>query len=171
MRRRIYWLMPDLASARRAMHDLVQARVDVAHIHFAASEGTDMAGLHAANVWQTSDLVHAAKTGWAIGSACGMILGLIAGLAFPVMGDEPEWELAVVLGVMGGVVGAWSASMIGISIPSPGLQRFEGAMDRGWILLMVDPPRARAEQIETLLRTTHPEALFGGEAQQVPAYR
>ncbi|SEB11697.1 DUF1269 domain-containing protein [Variovorax sp. YR216] len=171
MRRRIYWLMPDLASARRAMHDLVQARVDVAHIHFAASEGTDMAGLHAANVWQTSDLVHAAKTGWAIGSACGMIVGLIAGLNFPVMGDEPEWELVVVLGVMGGVVGAWSASMIGISIPSPCLQRFEGAMNQGWILLMVDPPRARAEQIESLLRTTHPEALFEGEAQEVPAFR
>lgn len=171
MRRRIYWLMPDLASARRAMHDLLQARVDVAHIHFAASEGTDMAGLHAANVWQTSDLVHAAKTGWAVGCACGMILGLIAGLGFPVMGDDPEWDMVVVLGVMGGAVGAWSASMIGISIPSPCLQRFEDAMARGWILLMVDPPRPRAREIETLLRTAHPEALFEGEARQVPAFR
>ncbi|MBO9648062.1 MAG: DUF1269 domain-containing protein [Variovorax sp.] len=171
MRRRIYWLMPDLASARRAMHDLVQARVDVARIHFAASEGTDLAGLHAANIWQTSDLVHAAKTGWAIGSACGMIFGLIAGLNFPVMGDEPEWEMVLVLGVMGGVVGAWSASMIGISIPSPCLQRFEGAMAQGWILLMIDTPRSRAHDVETLLRTMHPEALFEGEAQQVPAFR
>jgi len=171
MRRRICWLMPDLASARRAMHDLVQARVDVAHIHFAASEGTDMAGLPAANVWQTSDIAHAAKTGWAVGSACGMFLGLIVGLNFPVMGDEPEWEMALVLGVMGGLIGAWSASMIGISIPSPSMQRFEGAMERGWILLMVDLPHARAEHIETLLRTTHPEAVPGGESQQVPAYR
>jgi hypothetical protein len=171
MRGRIYWLMPDLASARRAMHDLVQARVDVAHIHFAASEGTDLAGLHAANVWQTSDLIHAAKTGWVVGSACGMVVGLIAGLTFPVMGDEPESELAVVLGVLGGAIGAWSASMIGISIPSPGLQRFEGAMAKGWILLMVDPPRPRAREIETLLRTTHPEALFDGEAPPVPAFR
>ena len=31
MKRRIYWLMPDLASARRVMHDLVQARVDTAY--------------------------------------------------------------------------------------------------------------------------------------------
>ena len=171
MRRRIYWLMPDPASARRAMHDLVQAHVDVAHIHFAASEGADMSGLHAANVWQTSDLVHAAKTGWVLGSACGMIVGLIAGFNFPVMGDEPEWELAVVLGFMGGLVGAWSASMIGISIPSPCLQRFEAPMMQGWILLMVDLPRTRAQQIESLLRMTHPEALFEGEARPVPAYR
>lgn len=171
MRRRIYWLMPDLASARRAMHDLVQARVDVAHIHFAGSEDTDTTGLHAANVWQTSDLVHAAKTGWVVGSACGMVVGLIAALMFPVLGDDPEWELAVVLGVLGGVVGAWSASMIGISIPSPRLRRFEGALAQGWILLMVDLPRSRAQDVETLLRTAHPEALFEGEEQQVPAFR
>jgi len=171
MRGRIFWLLPDVASARRAMHDLVQARVDVAHIHFAASEGADLAGLHAANVWQTSDLIHAAKTGWVVGSACGMIVGLIAGLTFPIMGEEPEWELAVVLGVLGGVIGAWSASMVGISIPSPSLQRFEGAMAQGWILLMVDLPRSHAEAIETLLRTTHPEALFEGGVQQVPAFR
>ena len=171
MRRRIYWLMPDTASARRAMHDLVQARVDVARIHFAASEDTDLGGLRAANVWQTSDLVHAAKTGWVVGSACGMVVGLIAAMIFPVVGEDPEWEMAVVLGVLGGLIGAWSASMIGISIPSPHLQRFEGALAEGWILLMVDLPRGRAQEIESLLRTAHPEALFEGEAAQVPAFR
>ncbi|MBO9514368.1 MAG: DUF1269 domain-containing protein [Variovorax sp.] len=171
MRRRILWLMPDLASARRAMHDLVQARVDVAHIHFAASEGTDLAGLRAANLWQTSDLIPAAKTGWVVGSACGMVIGLVVGLSFPVLGEEPEWELAVVLGLLGGVVGAWSASMVGISIPSPCLRRFEGAMAQGWILLMVDLPRARSQDVEALLRAAHPKALFEGDAQQVPAFR
>jgi hypothetical protein len=162
--------MPDTASARRAMHDLVQARVDVGHVHFAASEGADLTGLRAANVWQTSDLVHAAKTGWVVGSASGMAVGLIAALTFPVMGDDPELELAVVLGVLGGVVGAWSASMIGISIPSPRLRRFEGALAQGWILLMVDLPRSRVQEIESLLRVAHPDALFEGEAQQVPVH-
>ncbi|MDM0075070.1 DUF1269 domain-containing protein [Variovorax sp. J2P1-59] len=171
MRRRIYWLMPDLASARQAMHDLVQAQVDVARIHFAGPEGMDLTGLHAANVWQTSDVVHAAKTGWVIGSACGMVAGLVAGLLFPVMGDEPEWEVAVLLGVLGGLVGAWSASMIGISIPSIRLRRFEGAMAEGRILLMVDLPRSRVQAIESMLQTAHPEARFEGEEQQVPAFR
>ena len=36
-----------------------------------------------------------------------------------------------------------SASMIGISVPSPRLARFEGAIGRGQILLMVDLPPAR----------------------------
>jgi len=156
MRRRIYWLMPDLASARRAMHDLVQARVHVAHIHFAGPEGLDMAGLHAANVSQTSDIVQAAKTGWVIGSGCGIVAGLVAALLFPIVGDDPEWEIAALLGVLGGAIGAWSSSMIGISIPSRRLQRFEGAIAQGWILLMVDLPRSRVQDIEALLQTAHP---------------
>jgi hypothetical protein len=169
MKRRIYWLMPDLASARRVMDDLVRARVDVARIHFAGPEGMDMAGLHAANVWQTSDLVHAAKTGWAVGSACGIVVGLAAALLFPITGDGPEWEVAALVAILGGLVGAWSASMIGISIPSPRLQRFEGAIAQGQILLMVDLPRPRVRDIEALLESAHPEARFEGEEPQVPA--
>jgi len=162
--------MPDLASARRAMDDLVRARVDVARIHFAGPEGMDMAGLHAANVWQTSDVVHAAKTGWAVGSACGIVVGLMAALMFPVFGDDPEWEVAVLVAVVGGVVGTWSASMIGISIPSPRLQRFEGAIAQGQILLMVDLPRSRVRDIEALLQSAHPEARFEGEEPRIPAF-
>jgi hypothetical protein len=170
MKRRIYWLMPDVASARQAMDDLVWARVDVAHIHFVGPEGMDMAGLHAANVWQTSDLVHAAKTGWVVGSACGLVVGFAAALLFPIVGDDPEWEVAVLVALLGGVVGAWSASMIGISIPSPRLQRFEGAIAQGRILLMVDLPPSRVRDIEALLRSAHPEARFEGEEPRVPAF-
>ncbi|HKO89504.1 MAG TPA: hypothetical protein VJU61_00035 [Polyangiaceae bacterium] len=162
--------MPDLASARRAMDDLVRARVDVARIHFAGPEGMDMTGLHAANVWQTSDVVHAAKTGWAVGSACGIVVGLLAALMFPIFGDDPEWEVAVLVAVVGGVVGTWSASMIGISIPSPRLQRFEGAIAQGQILLMVDLPRSRVRDIEALLQSAHPEARFEGEEPRIPAF-
>jgi hypothetical protein len=170
MKRRIYWLMPDLASARRAMRDLLQARVEVAHIHFAGPEGMDMTGLHTANVWQTSDVVHAAKTGWTLGTACGIAAGLVAALLFPLVGEEPEWGFAALVGVLGGVVGAWSASMVGISIPSPRLQRFEGAIAQGQILLMVDLPPLRVREIEQLLQTAHPEARFEGEEGQIPAF-
>ncbi|OUL99258.1 DUF1269 domain-containing protein [Variovorax sp. JS1663] len=170
MKRRIYWLMPDAASARRVMHDLVQARVDAAHIHFAGPEGADMRGLHAANVWQTSDLVHAAKSGLVIGGAVGAVAGLVAALAFPITGDAPQWEVAAALAVLGGLVGTWSSSMIGISIPSPRLARFESAILAGQILVMVDLPPARVAEIEALFERTHPEARFAGEERMVPAF-
>ena len=170
MRRRIYWLMPDLASARWTMHDLVQARVDAAHIHFAGPQDMDMTGLHAATVWQTSDLVHAAETGLLLGAAVGSVAGLATALLFPVVADAAPWETAALLALMGGVVGAWSSSMVGISIPSPRLQRFKGAIERGQILLMVDLPRPRVQEIEALLQTAHPEARFEGEERLVPAF-
>jgi len=81
----------------------------------------------------------------------------------------PEWEVAVFVALLGGVVGAWSASMVGISIPSPRLQRFEGAIAQGQILLMVDLPRSRVRDIEALLQSAHPEARFEGDEPQVPA--
>lgn len=170
MKRRIYWLMPDAASARRAMHDLVEARVDAAHIHFAGAEDADMRGLHAANVWQTSDLVHAARNGLVIGSGVGAVAGLVAALAFPLTADGPQWEMAVALAVLGGLFGAWSSSMIGISIPSPRLARFESAIAAGRMLLMVDLPPARVAEIEALLERAHPEARFAGDERMIPAF-
>ncbi|MDR6536862.1 DUF1269 domain-containing protein [Variovorax soli] len=170
MKRRIYWLIPDVASARRVMDDLVQAQVDPAHIHFAGPEGADMRGLHAANIWQTSDLVHAAESGLVIGSVVGVVAGMVAALLFPIVGDSPQWEVAVALAVLGGLFGAWSSSMIGISIPSPRLARFQSAIASGRVLLMVDLPRARVADIGALLERDHPEARFAGEERQVPAF-
>lgn len=170
MKKRIYWLIPDLASARRTMNDLRLAGVEARHVHFVARDGVDLTGLHAANVWQTSDLAHAVQTGLLLGGAVGIGAGLVAALFFPLAGDAPQWEVAALLAVLGGVIGAWSSSMVGISIPSPRLERFEGAIAQGQILLMVDVPAARVEATASLLRTSHPEAHFEGADRLRPAF-
>ena len=90
MRRRIYWLLPDLDSAKRTMDDLLLARIAEQHMHFVAREGADMTGLHAANVLQTSDVVRAAQVGLVIGGAVGALLGIVAAVFFPVIGDKPS---------------------------------------------------------------------------------
>ncbi|SFM32516.1 DUF1269 domain-containing protein [Variovorax sp. OV329] len=169
MRRRIYWLMPDLASARQAMHDLLEAGVESARIHFAAGEGADLADLHEANLWQTSDVVRAARNGLLIGCALGAFVGLLAATLFPLEEDDITWALSTLLALMGGFMGAWSASMIGISIPSQRLQRFAGALAAGQLLLMVDLTRERVRPIEALLASKHPEAHFEGE-DALPAF-
>ena len=169
MKRRIYWLMPHLASARWTMQDLLEAGVDSACIHFAAAEGADLADLHEANIWQTSDVVRAAKNGLLIGCGLGAFVGLVAAALYPLVEDDITWELSAILALLGGLMGAWSASMVGISIPSQRLQRFAGALDAGAILLMVDLPPERVRTIESLLAKTHPEAHFEGE-DALPAF-
>src|SRR5262245_17915002 len=136
MRRRIYWLLPDLASASRTMNDLLLARIEESHIHFAARDGTDMTGLHPANLLQTSDVVRAAQLGLVVGGAVGAIGGVAAVLFFSVSGEAPHWGLAAITAIVGAPIGAWSASMIGVSVPSKRLARFEGALETGQLLLM-----------------------------------
>ncbi|MES1265376.1 MAG: DUF1269 domain-containing protein, partial [Variovorax sp.] len=155
------------------MHDLRAAGIDAAHVHFYGRADMDLSELHAASVWQTSDLVHAGETGLVVGGGFGIVVGLATALLFPFSGEfppsSPQWEAAAVLAVLGGLVGAWSSSMIGVSIPSPRLQRFEGAIAQGRLLLMVDVPPQRLRDVEALLQTAHPEARFEGEERLIPA--
>jgi hypothetical protein len=170
MRKRIYWLLPDLDSARRTMDDLLLARIDERHIHFVAREGADMSGLHAANVLQTSDVIRSAEAGLVIGGAAGAVLGSIIAVAYPMFGDKPQWGLIAVLALVGAPVGAWASSMIGVSTPSKRLQRFEVQIEQGQVLLMVDVPRSRVEEIEARLQALHPEAHLVGVEPNIPAF-
>jgi hypothetical protein len=169
MKQRIYWLLPDLASARRTMADLLGAGIETRHIHFAGREGLDLDGLHAANVLQTSDVVHAAQRGLVFGGSTGICAGFLVALYFPVFGAELQWEVAAVLAVLGGVIGAWSSSMIGISIPSPRLERFESAIAQGRILLMIDVLPSQTHAMAALLQDAHPEAHFEGAERHARA--
>jgi hypothetical protein len=170
MRRRIYWLLPDLESARRTMDDLLLARIDEGHIHFVAREGTDMTGLHAANVLQTSDIIRAAEIGLVIGGALGAIMGSIVAVAYPIVGDEPQWGMVIVLAIAGALFGAWASSMIGASAPSRQLRRFQAEIEKGHILLMADVPRGRVDEIEGRLQALHPEAHLEGVEPDIPAF-
>ncbi len=170
MRRRLYWMLPDVASARRMVDDMLLARVEERHLHFVAREGTDMSGLHPANVLQTSDLVRAAEFGLVVGCATGAAAGALAAFWFPIIGNEPQPGLIGVGAILGALFGAWSASMIGSSVPSRRLERFRPAIERGQILLMVDVPRRRIEEIEARLQALHPEASLQGMEPNIPAF-
>ena len=74
------------------------------------------------------------------------------------------------LAVLGAVFGAWASSMIGSSAPNSRLRAFEKDIEAGRLLLMVDVPRGRVEEIETLLQNAHPEARFAGLDPAVPAF-
>ena len=170
MRRRIYWLLPDMASARRTMDDLLLARISESHIHFVARENADMSGLHAANLLQTSDVVRSAQAGLVIGGAVGAVLGVVVAMVFPIFGNSPEWGMIAVLSIVGAGFGAWASSMIGVSTPNNRLKRFESAIEQGQILLMVDSPRSRVEEIEARLEALHPEAHLEGVEPNIPAF-
>ena len=172
MYRRIYWLLPDLDSARRTMDDLLLARIEYRKMHFVAREDCDMSGLHAATVLQTSDLVRSAEAGLVIGAAAGGLLGAVIAGIYPAADGGPQWNLIPTLVLAGALFDAWTSSMIGISVPNKCLERFRGHIAQGQILLMLDLPLKRVEEIEHRLGELHPEArMQRGDEERLPAFR
>jgi hypothetical protein len=171
MRRRVYWLLPNLASALGTMDDLRLAGVDLHHMHFMAREDCDMSGLHAASVLQTSDLVRSAEAGLVIGAAAGGLLGAVIAGIYPGPDGGPQWSLIPMLVLAGALFDAWTSSMIGISVPNKCLERFKGHIAQGQILLLLDVPARRVAEIEERLRELHPEVSMQGAEDGVPAFR
>ena len=77
------------------------------------------------------DVVRAAQAGLVIGGALGAVLGVIAALFFPIVGDTPEWGMVAVLAIAGAGFGAWASSMIGVSTPNNRLKRFRRPSSKG----------------------------------------
>lgn len=170
MSKRIYWLLPDVPSARRTMNDLLLARIEARRMHFVGREDIKLTGLQPANFLQTSDVVRAAQAGALVGAVLGFAVGIVVARYLPVAGDPPQWGWVFVMAMVGVVFGSWASSMIGVSAPSQRLKRFEPAIQRGQILLMLDVPPGRVEEIESRLQTLHPEAHLEGIEPNIPAF-
>src|SRR5574341_1982468 len=168
MRRRLYFLLPDLGSAKKTADDLLLARIEDRHMHFLAKRGTDLGNLREATYLQKTDLLHGAGIGLALGGIGGLILGAVI-VAFPPAGD-PQAVTVLIAAVIGAVLGAWMASMAAAAVPNSRLKQFQEEIARGRILLMVDVPYARVEQVRELLAARHPEAVSGGQETRFPAF-
>ena len=82
MKRRLYFLLPDVASATRTANDLLLARVEDRHMHFLAKRGTDLGELHEASYFIKTDFARGAGIGLFVG-ALGVWLGTMAATALP----------------------------------------------------------------------------------------
>src|SRR5215470_1723516 len=155
MRRRLYFRLPDVACARRAADDLLLARIEDRHMHFLARRGTDLRGLHEANTLQKTDLVHGAELGLVIGGIGGFLLGLFV-VFTPPEGVKLEHATVLATTLGGAFLGAWIASLVGAAVPNSRLKQYEGDIEAGRVLLMVDVPPSRVEEIRELVHGCHP---------------
>jgi len=169
MRRRLYYLLPDLPSARKTMDDLLLARIEERHIHFLAKRGTPMDGLHEANILQKSDIVHGAQRGVLIGAALGCALGIV--LTYLVVTD-PKWQVGAILlaTAFGAGFGGWTSSLVGAAIPNSRLSQFADEVEQGRILLIVDVPEHQVQEVKALVGRIHPEAVDRGVEVNVPVF-
>lgn len=169
MRRRLYFILPDVASARGMLDEILLARIEIERIHFLGRRGELPPDLPESNFLQKTDFVHGAQLGVGVGGLAGVIVGVLI-VAFPPAGVSLQLAAVLIAALAGAVFGAWVSSMAASSVPNSKLKRFQGDIDQGKVLMMVDVPIRRVQEISGLVARRHPEALSGGFEPTIPAF-
>lgn len=158
MLRRVYYIIPNVAHARRVVDELQAAGIEREQMHACSKTGRQLPGLPVATEAQGRDRVGALdKLIW---NADLTLFGLAAvGLLFAATAGSVGWMLGA-LGVMLGayVFGRWFA----IKVPHTRLSDMRVPLAHGEVVLMVDVPKERVREIDLLVGRHHPEAGVGG---------
>jgi hypothetical protein len=169
MRRRLYFLLPDVATAKQVVNELLLARIEERHIHVLAKEGAEMEDLPEATLLQKSDFVHGVEQGLAVGGATGVVAGLLA-VTFPPVGLVLGGGAVLATALAGAGMGAWISGMIATDVPNSRLKEFEDAVHAGQLLMMVDVPKEQVEDVSESVKKHHPEADMHGTEPTIPAF-
>ncbi|WP_229211707.1 MULTISPECIES: DUF1269 domain-containing protein [unclassified Duganella] len=160
MRRRLYFMLPDVPSARSMLDELLLARIEIGHMRFMARDGlpSDMPDV---SFLQKTDLVHGAQLGVVIGAIVGLGAGVFLTL-FPVDGMTLRTAAILLVALGGAIFGGWASGMNAAAVPNTRLKQFMPRVEQGQVLLIVDVPVRRVEEIEEMIAKRHPEISFGG---------
>lgn len=169
MKRRLYYMLPDVPSARAMLDELLLARVEERHMHFCATEGSLPPDMPEASFLQKTDLIHGAEIGVLIGGISGFIAGALL-LLYPPEGIQLRLVALFVATLGGAIFGSWVSGMAAAAIPNSSLKPFRERIEKGQVLLIVDLPFHRIAEIETLIAGRHPEINFGGVDPHMPVF-
>lgn len=167
--KRIYFIVPDRDMARAIVNELLVARVEERHIHILAKRGTDLQELPEASILQKSDFVPAVQRGLALGGAVGTLAGLV-GIAVAPAAAVIAGGVILASSLAGAGVGAWISGMVGLNVGNTRHKQFEDAIEHGALLMMIDVPVSRVEEVEDLIKSHHPEAELEGTEPRIPAF-
>lgn len=167
--KRLYFLVPDVQHTRIIVNELLVARIHIEDIHVLAKEGTAMSDLPKATFAQRTDVIPASQKGMITGGLAGFVVGGLI-VSFSPVGPLLGWGSVFALTVAGIILGAMTATLIGVNSPSTRIKRFDKAIRNGQLLLMVDVPKERRREIEELIKSHHPEAKVMGGDQHTPAF-
>ncbi len=171
MKRRLYFILPDVDISRQVEKDLLLARVCDHYMHFMGKRGTNLKDLPEATTLQKSDVMHGIQVGLFAGALGGAVIGTTIYLLRDFIGMQIVPGIILAFFLLGGVFGVWIAGfLIGSSTPNIKLREFEHAMDEGHILLMVDIPVERVDEIRNIVKQHHPEAEDHGIEPVIPAF-
>ena len=159
MKRRLYFLLPDLDHTRAVVEELQQRDIDRRHLHVLAAGNTDLGGLPAASPAQRRDVGRRLERGLWYGNLALFTLALLALIVLVAGGVAWGWWLLPLAVMIGTYEAGWQFVH---RVPNVHLDEFHDALEHGEILLMVDVEPRRVAEIGALVHRHHPEAVPGG---------
>jgi len=152
MKERLFFLVNDEKQALAVADELTKI-ISKDDIHIIARHDKKLISedLPDAQLDKSSDIAGAAKRGATVGGV------LFAGLAATVI---PPIGAVATLGVIAGgaVLGSWSSTLIGVSVPHDNIEEFQDKIDNGHILMLVDTSVSHTDDLKAKIETAVPNA-------------
>jgi len=152
MTQRLAILSDDIDDASSVVTTLRQSGYEDEHIYVITNDDIVLDDLPEADPRQYSDLLPALKRGAGMGGALGLLGGILmatvppAGLAF-------SGAAITAMTAGGAAFGAWTSSLLGISVPNSRLEEFQNAIEAGKTLVLVDVEDDQADALLNDLQT------------------
>ena len=161
MRRRLYFVLPNIKSAHTIMDELLLDRIDETHIHFHADKNQLLGDLPTASAIEKSDVVYSAMAGFLFGAMFGLLGGVLAYMV-PWWFGEVSLMVIPYCMVLGAIACAAWAAAVATSAPSYRIKVHENEIEQGNILMIISVPLRRLKEIRNRLVSKHPEATYSG---------
>lgn len=151
MKTRHVYSTVDLDMTRSAMQAARDAGVDEDSIMLVARSDIELQSISNEHKEADSDFVHGAIKGVAAGGTTGLLLGLAAVVLTPV-----GWTLAGagIAALAGAAVGGMASSIFGSALPDPVRQKFDGEIQAGRILLVIDTEQPTQQRAAAAIEAT-----------------
>lgn len=163
--KRIYFLIPDLDTTHKIVDELRIEGVEDRHIHILAKRDTPLEDLPEAGVTIKTDFIPALERGAALGGATGLLAGLAA-LRFAGFAIAGGPVLGVIMA--GATIGSLMGGLSGMNSANSRFKNFEEAIEQGEILMLLDIPKEKLDNIVKSVTKHHPTAEFEGIESLVP---
>ncbi|MGR8953065.1 MAG: DUF1269 domain-containing protein [Gammaproteobacteria bacterium] len=163
--RRIYFLAPNIATAHKIVDELRAHGIEDRHLHVLAKRDTPLEDLPEASEFQKTDFIPAMERGAALGGTTGLLVGMI-GLRFAGFAIAGGPLLGILFA--GATIGTIMSGLAGLQVGNSRVKKYEEAIERGELLIMLDIPKERIDAISQLITKHHPSAQFEGIEPLLP---
>ena len=167
MKRRLFFLLPDAQHAKDIVFELNQVGIEQSHMHVIARDDIDTTGLPESTPLQKADGIYKIEQFLWNSNLAVFTIALFFAMYF-FLTNSPVVAL-IPLAIM--LICFASGCLFTSKVPSVHLSEFETAVTHGEILLVVNTPKKRVQQLENYIHSNHPEAITAGIGWTVEALK